>query len=137
MWVSKIYCLAFTRHLFLRAQSLHGEAGSINSIAVAKDILQLHVNLSEYSVDHTYNIDETGLSHKLINHCTYVLESEGRHTVRVVKVMKEKDRIMVFLCMSADGSHKVPMSIMGKALNSCFFRMGKQRRVLHPKERVG
>ena len=122
---SKNWCLAFTKRHSLRSQSLHGEAGSVNALAVAGDISQLRSNLAQYPPDHVYNMDETGLFFKLLPRRTYVLESEGRRTVRGIKAMKAKDRITAFLCTNADGSQKVDLSIIGKAQNPRCFRMGK------------
>lgn len=122
---SKNWCLAFTKRHALRSQSLHGEAGSVNALAVAGEISQLRSDLAQYPPDHIYNMDETGLFFKLLPRRTYVLESEGRRTVRGIKAMKAKDRITAFVCTNADGSQKVDMSIIGKAQNPRCFRMGK------------
>lgn len=122
---SKNYCLAFRRCHDLRSQSHQGEAGSANATTVAKKILQLREKLSEYSVNHIFNIVETNLFYKLMPHRKYVLESEGRRKVRGLKRMKAKDEVTAFLCTNNDGSHLVPLIIIEKAPNLTYFRMGK------------
>lgn len=69
---------------------------------------------------------------------TYVLESEGRRKVHGIEGMKAKDRIKVFLCTNADGSHKVPLRIIKKGTQPSLLSYGEaKRRVLQPEERVG
>lgn len=122
---SKNWCLAFTRRHALRSQSLHGEAGSASAASVANDISELRTKLSEYPMVRIYNMDETGLFFKLLPSRTYVMESEGRRSVRGIKAMKAKDRVTAFICNNADGSKKLELSIIGKAKNPRCFRVGQ------------
>lgn len=122
---SKNYCAFMWRHA-LRSQSLYGEAGRANVISVAKEISHLLAKLLEYSVDHTYNMNETRLFYKLIPHRTYGHKSEVRRIVRGIKGRKANDGIKEFLRTNVDSSHKVPRSIIGKALKPRCFLWGSQ-----------
>ena len=122
---SKKWCISFTKRHALRSVAMHGEAGSASPIEVAKEIAELREKLLHYPVQNIYNVDETGLFYKLIPRRTYVLESEGKKSVRGTKAIKAKDRVTAFCCTNADGTDKVEFSIIGKSKNPRCFRSGE------------
>jgi len=67
-----------------------------------------------------YNIDETGLFYRCLPHRSYVSARE-RRSARGSKAMRAKDRVTAVLCVNADGSHKLPIAIIGKAVRPLCF----------------
>ena len=52
---------AFVRRNAQSSVSLHGEGGSVNVVEVANKIAEIRRKLAPYSLEHIYNVDETGL----------------------------------------------------------------------------
>eukprot|EP00171_Calliarthron_tuberculosum_P001839 IDg1839t1 len=88
-----------------------------------KYIAKLRQSLADFRISNIYNVDETGLFFKLLPKRTYVLHHENKKTLRGVKAMKAKDQITAYVCSNADGTSKVPLSIIGTAKNPRAFRL--------------
>lgn len=120
---SKNCAMAFTSRHALRSVSLHGEAGSASALNLSEDISKLRENLRDYALSNIYNMDETGLFYRLFPRTTYVLQAEGKRSVRGLKSMHAKDRITAYICTNADDTDKVPLSLIGKDKNPRCFRL--------------
>lgn len=107
-WASK-----FARKSGWRSIALHGEAGSVDIEAVQPQISELRELINKYDLDHVYNMDETGLFYKVLPNRSYVKKSESK-TSRGTKLMKAKDRVTLYITTNADGTDKVPLSMIGK-----------------------
>jgi len=77
--------------------------------------------LEGVDVDPIYNVDETGLLYRVLPSRSYV-PSENRRTARGSKAMKSKDRVTLTLCCNATGTHKVPVTMIGKAAQPMCFQ---------------
>lgn len=67
--------------------------------------------IKDYDPDLIYNADETGLYYRALPTRTLASKSEGE--VSGFKVNKERVTIMV--CSNMSGSHKIPLSVIGKS----------------------
>uniref|UniRef100_A0A1B6JVI3 HTH CENPB-type domain-containing protein n=1 Tax=Homalodisca liturata TaxID=320908 RepID=A0A1B6JVI3_9HEMI len=65
-----------------------------------------------------YNIDETGLSFKLLPRKTFATPQE----TSAPGFKTSKDRITVALCSNASGTHKLPLFVIGKAAKPRAFK---------------
>jgi len=80
--------------------------------------------LEGVDVDLIYILDETGLLYRGVPSRSYV-PSEDRCTARGSKAMKSTDRVTLTLCCNATGTHKVPVTMIGKAAQPvCFHGEG-------------
>jgi len=85
---------------------------------------QIKQQLAGVDPDLIYNIDETGLLYRGLSSRSYVRADE-RRTARGSKVMRSKDRVTLTLCCNATKSHKLPVAMIGKAVQHlCFTGQG-------------
>ena len=89
------------------------------------EISAVRNRLAKYSAHEIYNVDVTALCYKSLPNRTYVLKSENNKYLRGIKKMKAKDRVSAYLCTNTDGSHKIPITIIGKSRNPRAFRKQK------------
>lgn len=105
----------------LKSPILHGEAGSIDDEAVAEAMKEVREICQNYAPDNIFNVDEIGLSYKLLPWRTFLAHGEHRKRVRAVNYVRAKDHISVTVCTNATGTRNVPLSIIGTAQDpSCF-----------------
>jgi len=97
-----------------RSKRLHGEAGSVDVDKAAPQIEEICTLITEYDIDHVYNMDETGLFFKCLPNRSYLKKGDYKNA-RGNKLMKAKDRVTIYVCTNADGSDKVPLVMIGKA----------------------
>jgi len=72
------------------------------------------------NLDLIHNVDETGLLYRGLPSRSNV-PSKDRRTARGSKTMKSKDRVTFTLCCIATGTHKEPVTMIGKvAQPMCF-----------------
>ena len=102
---------------------LHGEAGEVDHEQIKSKIVEIRKDLESYDPENVYNWDETGLYFKLIPHSTYAARNEERRQVRGTKAQKVKDRVTLITCTNATGTHKIPLSMIGKAAKPRCFRV--------------
>jgi hypothetical protein len=96
-----------------RSIALYGEAGLVDIEAVQPLIVQLQDLIKTYHIDHDYNMDETGLFFKVLPNCSYVKKIE-LETACGTKLMQAKDCVTLYITTNADGTDKVPLSMIGK-----------------------
>lgn len=100
-----------TRHS-VRFVSISGEKLSANAEA-AKEFsakFQEIVKENELLPCQVYNTDETGLNFKMLPSKTLAASNESVAGTKLIK-----DRITVTPCSNADGTHKLPLFIIGKS----------------------
>lgn len=111
----------FVRRQGFEAKALHGKAGGVEGEAGKKVMEAIREAARHYALENIFEVHETGLFFKVLPRSMYVLSSEGRKTARAMTDMEAKDRVLVFLCANASGSHKLPISIIGKSVRPrCF-----------------
>jgi len=100
---------------------LHGSGASANVEEAAERMAAIRQQLEGVDVDLIYNLDETGLLYRGLPSRSYV-PSDDRRTARGSKAMKSKDRVTLILCCNAMGTHKVPVTMIGKASQPMCFQ---------------
>ena len=99
---------------------LYGEEAEIDkeSPELLSRLNRLYDVIRQYPAQSVYNMDETGLFFRLLTQYTLLMPNEDISTVRGKK--KSKDRVTLVVCANADGSNKIPCTIIGKSRNpSC------------------
>lgn len=66
-------------------------------------------------------VDEAGLFFRCLLNRSYVVAREQR-SARGSNAMRAKERVTAVLCVNADGSHRLPIAIIGTAARSMYFR---------------
>ncbi|KAF0685318.1 Aste57867_22763 [Aphanomyces stellatus] len=105
----------FSLHMF----QLHGEAASADPKIVedGREVLAAHTSL--YDLECIYNMDETGVMYNYQPNTT--ISNAPRSGSK-----KDKSRISVVLASNADGSHKLPLTFIGKSKKPrCFGNMNQ------------
>lgn len=109
-WLQK-----FQRRWQLKSWKLHGESGDADNEAMESKLPSIQERLKPYELRDIYNADEFGLFYRMAPDKTIAREQlEGRK--------KDKKRLSVLACSNADGSHKVPLLIIGNAHKPRFFK---------------
>ena len=107
--------------------SLHGEADDMTAEereAIMRDWrIAFHEVIEKYSIPPScvYNADQTGLYYQKLPNRVYV-DKDAKKTYAGVKQMKDKTRVTLMVCTSADGT-KLPLLIVGKAKTPACFRL--------------
>ena len=78
--------------------------------------------LSNYAIQDIYNVDETVLFYKFLPKLNFVVEAENDEELRGIRKMTSKDRVSAYICSNADGTRRVPVSIIGASKNPRAFR---------------
>jgi len=82
--------------------------------------------LEGVDLDLMYNVDETGLPYRGLPSRSDV-PSEVRRTAWGSKAMKSKDLVTLTLCCNSTGSHKLPVTMISKAVQPmCFAGRGNE-----------
>jgi hypothetical protein len=101
----------------IRQQRLHGEASSVDLVAMADALPLLKSKCENYPPERIYNMDETGLFYRLE-------PDRSLATQRLSGRKKDKERLSIAFCTNADGSHKLNPLIIGKfAKPRCFINV--------------
>ena len=85
----------------------HGEDGSV--VDIEKQMENIQSILMDYERRDIYNMDETGLFWRRSPNCTLSTTAEPG-------IKQSKERITAMMCGNADGSDKIPMWIIGRAM---------------------
>jgi len=101
--------------------ALHGSGASANVEEAAERMAAIRQQLAGVDVDLIYNVDETGLLYRGLPSRSSV-PSEDRRTARGSKAMKSKHRVTLTICCNATGTHKVPVTMIGKAAQPMCFQ---------------
>jgi len=118
----------FAKRKQLGLVKLHGEADSADlSLEAQKAMAAVRQKCEQYSPEHIYNMDESGLFYRMTVNYTVSLLTE-KNSVRGEK--KDKNRLTMVVCTNATGSHIVPTMIIGKAKRHASFRVNSQRMAL-------
>jgi len=115
------YICRWAKRNDVRSNCLTGTGASSDVARSAERIAEIREVLRGVDPRRIYRIDETGLFYCCLPHRTYVSERERRYS-RGSKTMRAKNRVTAVLCVNADGSHKLPISIIGKAARLLCFR---------------
>ena len=93
---------------------LYGEGGEVDKDdpVLLEQLRQLETLIETYDYNNIYNMDETGLFYRLIPRYTLLMPTEDVKTVRGQKT--KKDRVTLAVCCNANGTHKIPLQIIGK-----------------------
>ena len=108
-----------------KGMSLKGEANQLSADDIANQRKAFKAKLKLLSEEHgvklpcIYNADQTGLYYRKLPNRMFV-SPEKRKKARGTKLMKDKDRITVMVCVAADGSQQ-PLCVVGTAIEPrCF-----------------
>ncbi|XP_018577088.1 jerky protein homolog-like [Anoplophora glabripennis] len=106
----------------IRQLNICGEKLFADSSAVItfKEKIQQKINNDGYSPDQIYNCDETGLNYKLLPAKT--LASRQETSAPGYKRSKERVTILAMQCSNASGSHKLPLTMIGKSTKPRAFK---------------
>jgi len=115
----------FSKRFGLRSRFLHGEAGGVDIGEAEETMKQFRSCLRGYRLEDIYNADEAGLFYKCMPRRSYVLRDEDLRQVKGSKSTTDKQRITLFLCVNATGSHKLPVLVIGKSANPRCFRTAR------------
>ena len=113
------------RHDYVNV-ALHGAGSSAAVEEAAWRMARIREQLAGADPDLIYNVDETGLLYRCLPSRSYVPRLD-RGVARGSKAMRSKDCVTLTLCCNATGSHKLPITMIGKAANPMCFN-GEQNR---------
>lgn len=116
-WITK-----FLERNRMSSTLLHGEAGSVDDAAIAEGMATIRSIVSEYDRECVFNVDETGLFHRMLPRRSYLAPGEDRKTTRGVKGMSAKERMTQYVCTNAAGT-KAPLVAIGPTKNPRCFRL--------------
>jgi len=106
--------------------ALHECGASANVEEAAARMAAIWQQLESVDLDLIYNVDETGLLYRGLPSRSYG-PSEEHRTARGSKAIKSKDRVTLTLCCNSTGSHKLPVTMIGKAVQPmCFAGEGNE-----------
>ena len=105
----------FIKRHGIKSTRLHGQGGSVNDASIAEGLAIVRQELAKYAPDNIYNVDETGMFYRLLPRQSYVTKTENKKTVRGTKAMDAKDRLTAYIATNASGTHKIPLSVIGKS----------------------
>ncbi|XP_051171030.1 jerky protein homolog-like [Leptopilina boulardi] len=110
---SKGWLTNFKNRYNIRSITMQGEqlSADFESSVEFVDDLALVMREEKFELHQVYNADETGLFWKMMPRATFVTEYENK--AEGSKISKE--RVTVMVCANADGSHKIPLFVIGKS----------------------
>ena len=111
--VSRGWSKRFAARHNITSKALNGCAASEPTEEAKEEMQIIRERLRQYPIDKILNVDETALFYKCLPYRTYVLSDENNRSLKGTKSMKAKSRITAILCANADGSLKIPVSIIG------------------------
>jgi len=115
------YICRWVKRNDVRSICLVGTGASADVAGSAARIAEIRETLRGMTPRQIYNNEETGNFYRCLPHGSYVSARE-RRSARGSKAMRAKDRVTAVLCVNADGSHKLPIAIIGKAVRLLCFR---------------
>jgi len=114
------YICRWVKRNDVRSIFLVGTGASADVAGSAARIAEIRETLRGMTPRQIYNIDETGQFYRCLPHRSYVSARE-RRSARGSNAMRATDHVTEALFVNADGSHKLPIAIIGKAVRpSCF-----------------
>ena len=106
----------------MRSITLHGQGDSAPAEQIVSEMRSIREALSEYDAGLIYNVDETGLFYKALPRRSYVMCYENKKAFRGKHNMNAEDRATAYVCTNSNGSHKLPMAVIGKTKRPRCFR---------------
>ena len=108
----------------IKSRKTPGEAGSVDAASVERLQTELQSQIAGYATSHVFNMDETGLFHKLMPDQTLSSARSERGAKR------SKERVTAVVCSSADGV-SMPLWVIGKSAKPLALRNVKQLPVVY------
>lgn len=113
-WLARFKSRHGIRELEIQGEKLCANVASADSFV---DELKAFLDEKEYDLDFVYNADETGLNWRALP--SRSLASRRENSAPGYKV--SKDRVTVMVCANANGTHRLPLLLIGKSKNPrCF-----------------
>ena len=104
-WLSR-----FKKRYNIKRFRRHGESGSVDLLAIQQNLPNIQQQLSKFSLNDIFNMDETGLFYRLSGDlCLSTKQLEGK--------VQSKQRLSIAICCNADGSEKLEIWVIGKYQN--------------------
>ena len=99
----------------LKAVLMFGEGAEVNKTdpQLLESLNKLYEIARKYPPSCIYNMDETGLFHRLLPHDSLLMPNKDISTVRGKK--KAKDWVTLVVCANSDGSNTIPCCMIGKS----------------------
>ena len=99
----------------LKAVLMFGEGAEMNTTdpQLLESLDKLYAILRKYPPSCVYNMDETGLFHRLLPCYTLLMPNKDVSTVRGKR--KSKDWVTLVVCANSDGSNKNPCCMIGNS----------------------
>ena len=99
----------------LKAVLMFGEGAEVNTTdpQLLESLDKLYEILRKYPPSCVYNMDETGLFHRLLPCYSLLMPNKDVSTVRGEK--KSKDQVTLVVCANSDGSNKIPCCMIGNS----------------------
>lgn len=123
--VSEGWCTNFLKRNNLKSKVLHGQAASVDIQNAKAEMITVRNQLTRFPIHNIFNVDETALFYRLLPRRSYVFQDEDNGNLRGTRQMSCKDRVTALLCASADGSIKIPLTIIGVSENPRAFKKEK------------
>ena len=94
---------------------MFGEGAEVNKTdpQLLESLNKLYEIARKYPPSCIYNMDETGLFHRLLPHYSLLMPNKDISTVRGKK--KAKDWVTLVVCANSDGSNTIPCCMIGKS----------------------
>lgn len=90
---------------------LSGETSCVNTVVAATDIKKIREELSGYTRECIFNVNESGFYFKLRPRKTYITVTENRKTIRGTEAMRSKEPVTVYVFTYAIGN-KMSMAVI-------------------------
>lgn len=110
MKFSKGWVERFKKRFGLRFRRISGEAKSADTEAIVNQMPRIHMLMMNFDARDTWNADEFDLFYRQPPSWTISGNVVSGHK-------KEESRITFLACCNADGTEKMPLMIIGSALN--------------------
>ncbi|KAH9130077.1 hypothetical protein LEN26_008873 [Aphanomyces euteiches] len=118
MGLSNGWLFKFQKRHHLRLRARPGEAFSVSSVAIQAGRAWLRQVTSEYSLNNTFNFDESALYYS-------ALPKKSISTRAMSGFKNDKSRLTIGLAANADGTEKLDLVFIGKSKEPrCFKRVG-------------
>lgn len=106
-----------------RTTPVNCHVDQVNVEEAAARLADIRRQLEGVDPDFIYNVDEKWRLHRYLPSRSY-MPSADQGRARRSKVMLVKDRVTLTLCCNATGSHKLPITMIGKAAHAAMLLRG-------------
>ncbi|KIJ39132.1 hypothetical protein M422DRAFT_258011 [Sphaerobolus stellatus SS14] len=117
---------SFCRAYNIKERRRHGEAGSVDLVAVEAECIHVRAILARYPPENIYNFNETSLF-------AFAPPDRGLATKQMSGKKSDKFRITLSMACNSDGSDKLPLLFIGRSMKPRWIKtvdqiMGRQNR---------